>query len=202
MKHGSDLRGEAPDPASMPAHQVRRRERIVAAADRLLGAGDYESVQIRDVAAEAGIALGTLYRYFPSKELLYATVLRDWSARGMATELVIADDADAAGRLTARLHHSVDRFAAHPGHLRLQLQLQQSADEAVRAVYDEFTAAVLDSYAQVLTGLPADRRDDVLAIVSAVLIHQLGLFAQGRRTVAEVRGLLDRLVEMLLPAGD
>lgn len=199
MEQCSGLRGGAPDPQLLPAHQLRRWERIVAAADELLDAGDYETVQIRDVAATAGIALGTLYRYFPSKELLYATVLREWSARGMRTELVIADGADAAARLKARLHHSVDRFAAHPGHLRLQLQLQQSADGAVRAVYDEFTAAVLDSYAQVLTGVPVARRDDVLAIVSAVLIHQLGLFAQGRRPVAEVRGLLDRLVDMLLP---
>jgi AcrR family transcriptional regulator len=36
----------------------------------LAAGGGFEAVQMRDVAAEAGVALGTVYRYFESKERL------------------------------------------------------------------------------------------------------------------------------------
>src|SRR5437870_2719758 len=42
--------------------------------------GGYEAVQMRDVAARADVALGTLYRYFPSKDHLLIAALVDWSS--------------------------------------------------------------------------------------------------------------------------
>ena len=67
-------------PASLPAHLRERRERIIRAAMELLEDAEYEKVQMRDVADRAGVALGTVYRYFTSKEHLYAAVLVEWSA--------------------------------------------------------------------------------------------------------------------------
>jgi AcrR family transcriptional regulator len=49
------------------AAQRDRRERIVQAALALASRGGYEDVQMREVAERSGVALGTLYRYFPSK---------------------------------------------------------------------------------------------------------------------------------------
>ena len=65
-------------PARTPS-QVARRERIIRAATELLEEREYERIQIRHVADAASVALGTLYRYFPSKEQLYAEVLLTWS---------------------------------------------------------------------------------------------------------------------------
>ncbi|MCB1284226.1 MAG: TetR family transcriptional regulator [Microthrixaceae bacterium] len=46
-------------------------------ASRLAREGGYDAVQMRAVANEADVALGTLYRYFPSKEhLLVSAMLR------------------------------------------------------------------------------------------------------------------------------
>ena len=59
----------------MPAWQYARRQRIVAAALEALGEQEYEQVQIRDVAQSAEVALGTLYRYFPSKIHLLVSAL-------------------------------------------------------------------------------------------------------------------------------
>ena len=50
--------------------QRRRRRRIIDAATELAAEGGYDAVQMREVAARADVALGTLYRYFPSKEQL------------------------------------------------------------------------------------------------------------------------------------
>ena len=44
-----------------------RRKRILDATLALASKGGYEAVQMRAVAERADVALGTLYRYFPSK---------------------------------------------------------------------------------------------------------------------------------------
>jgi AcrR family transcriptional regulator len=49
------------------AAQRDRRKRILEAAVALASKGGYEQMQMRAVAERADVALGTLYRYFPSK---------------------------------------------------------------------------------------------------------------------------------------
>ena len=50
--------------------QAARRRRVIDATLELAAGGGFDAVQMRDVAAEAGVALGTVYRYFESKERL------------------------------------------------------------------------------------------------------------------------------------
>src|SRR3954463_5229734 len=50
--------------------QAARRRRGIDATLELAAGGGFDAVQMRDVAAEAGVALGTVYRYFESKERL------------------------------------------------------------------------------------------------------------------------------------
>jgi AcrR family transcriptional regulator len=58
-----------------------RAEGIVDAAIELAEAGGFEAVRLRDVAARSGVALGTLYRRFRSKEdLLVAALDRETRA--------------------------------------------------------------------------------------------------------------------------
>jgi TetR/AcrR family transcriptional regulator, cholesterol catabolism regulator len=59
--------------------QAARRERVVKAAISLASSGGYEAVQMRDVAAKARVALGTLYRYFSSKDHLLVSCLAQWT---------------------------------------------------------------------------------------------------------------------------
>jgi AcrR family transcriptional regulator len=49
------------------AAQRERRKRILDVTLALASKGGYEAVQMRTVAERADVALGTLYRYFPSK---------------------------------------------------------------------------------------------------------------------------------------
>jgi AcrR family transcriptional regulator len=53
-----------------------RRQKILAAAADLFGSSSYDAVQMRDVAARAGVGKPTLYRYFPSKEELFLEVFK------------------------------------------------------------------------------------------------------------------------------
>jgi AcrR family transcriptional regulator len=62
--------------ASLTQSQAARRDRIVAATVELAAEGGFDAVQMREVAARADVALGTLYRYFPSKEYLLLWVMQ------------------------------------------------------------------------------------------------------------------------------
>jgi AcrR family transcriptional regulator len=52
-----------------------RRRRLIDAAVGLAAEGGYEAVQMRDVAARAEVALGTLYRHYSSKDQLLLAAL-------------------------------------------------------------------------------------------------------------------------------
>src|SRR5207344_1586810 len=61
----------ASEPESTLARsQAERRRRVLAATFELAADGGFDAVQMRDVAAAADVALGTVYRYFSSKERL------------------------------------------------------------------------------------------------------------------------------------
>lgn len=63
--------------APMSSSQIARRVRILRAASELGAREGLASVQMHDVAKEAGVAIATLYRYFPSKPYLFMAVL-EW----------------------------------------------------------------------------------------------------------------------------
>lgn len=58
--------------------QAARRQRVLQAALQLGADGGYDAVQMRDVATTAEVALGTIYRYFPSKDALLAAAMIEW----------------------------------------------------------------------------------------------------------------------------
>src|SRR5215469_15391604 len=61
------------------AAQRERRKRILDATLALASKGGYDAVQMRTVAERADVALGTLYRYFPSKiHLLVSALAREF----------------------------------------------------------------------------------------------------------------------------
>jgi AcrR family transcriptional regulator len=61
------------------AAQRDRRKRILDATLALASKGGYDAVQMRAVAEKADVALGTLYRYFPSKiHLLVSGLAREF----------------------------------------------------------------------------------------------------------------------------
>ena len=61
--------------------QEERTRRIVATAVELAEEGGFEAVRMRDVAAHAGVALGTFYKRFRSKEDLLIAALELESER-------------------------------------------------------------------------------------------------------------------------
>ncbi|WP_343240112.1 helix-turn-helix domain-containing protein [Streptomyces sp. SID12488] len=63
--------------APVSSRQAARQVRILRAASELGAREGLARVQMQDVAREAGVAIATLYRYFPSKPYLFLSVL-EW----------------------------------------------------------------------------------------------------------------------------
>ena len=69
---------QVPLATELRGSQQERRRRVMEAAMSLASEGGYEAVQMRDVAERADVALGTVYRYFNSKDHLLAASLVYW----------------------------------------------------------------------------------------------------------------------------
>jgi AcrR family transcriptional regulator len=65
----------------MSATVTPTRQRLLAAAQELVEAGGYGAVSVIAIAERAGVAAGTLYRHFASKEELFVEVFRHVCAR-------------------------------------------------------------------------------------------------------------------------
>src|SRR5262245_27928413 len=70
--------GRRPELHSLRRDQLARRDSIVRAALQRLSHESYENIKMTDVAADAHVAIGTVYRYFSSKEHLFAAVFEEW----------------------------------------------------------------------------------------------------------------------------
>lgn len=73
-------------PRKKPAQQRSREtvRAIVAAAARILKRDGYEGTNVNRVAEVAGVSIGSLYQYFPTKEALVAAVAQDLAERTVA----------------------------------------------------------------------------------------------------------------------
>jgi AcrR family transcriptional regulator len=65
----------------MRADAQRNRDRIVEVARPLIRLRGIDAVSMDEIAKAAGVGPGTLYRHFPTKEVLYDAVLESWMAQ-------------------------------------------------------------------------------------------------------------------------
>lgn len=63
----------------MTPAQLGRRRRVLDAVIDLVAAGRLDDMGMKDVAERSGVALGTIYRYFSSRDHMAAAALADWA---------------------------------------------------------------------------------------------------------------------------
>lgn len=181
----------------MRRDQRERRDRIVQAAKRLMVDVDYGKLQVRDVADEAGVALGTLYRYFTSKDHLFACALLEWSS-GFGGRLDRASGAPTVDRVKEVYRRAARAFEREPRVFDVLLQLMASKDPDTTAVFAEFSRNQSDAFGAALADIPSPDRDDIVAVMSAVLTEGLRARQSGAMTFAQVKARLDRTADLIL----
>lgn len=89
-----------------------REEAILDATNRLLADKGYDAMSMDDIAAEVGIAKGSLYKHFASKEALAAAVMVRMLAQTRSALDAIPRDAPAILRLEQLLRWTLSRRLA------------------------------------------------------------------------------------------
>jgi AcrR family transcriptional regulator len=159
-----------------------RHDAIIAAARQIASEGGMAAVQIAPVAARAGIAAGTVYRYFPAKTDLVVALLSGMAEREIGALRRAA--AGAPGPLSA-LSAAIMTFAARALHDR-QLAFAAIA-EPVDAELDGARTAFRRSLAAEFAGRIA------AAVVEGRLPEQDSELAAAALTGLLVEGLIGPL---------
>lgn len=122
---------DAPPVDTLTKSQAARRRRVIRSALELAAEGGYEAVQMRDVAARANVALGTIYRYFSSKDSLLASAMVEWVTELEKTVLARPPSgADTADRVMDVLNRALRAMERQPELARAVVSALTSGDPA------------------------------------------------------------------------
>jgi AcrR family transcriptional regulator len=174
-------------------------DRIVDAAVDRLATGGWSSVSVAAVAADAGVATGTLYRHFDAKTALLAAAFR--KAAGRELEIVTAA-AGAEGPPDQRLDAALRVFAerALRGRRLAYALLAEPAGEAVEAQRRIYRAGYRAVFREVLGDGIADGSivDHDTEVVAAALVGAMGEVLVGPVAPVEVMRIGDPRVDELV----
>ncbi|HYW25463.1 MAG TPA: TetR family transcriptional regulator [Terriglobales bacterium] len=182
--------------------QRQRRQRILDAAVGLAAEGGYDAVQMRAVALRADVALGTLYRYFASKEHLLVSALAEHVAdlRGRLVERPPRGEDDAARvmdvirRVTRALQRNPDVIAAM---LKSLISSGAGVGEAVTPIGGQMTAIVVSAMRH--DSPESVERDRAVAeVIQQVWLASLLWWVAGRAPARQVEEKVERAVLLLL----
>jgi AcrR family transcriptional regulator len=195
---GAAVASAPPDPATLIPSQRQRRDRIVHRALRMLERRDYEDIQMRDVAERADVALGTVYRYFASKEHLFAAVLVEWSGslESRVQREPLAGD-DIVSQLDDLMERVVTAFERLPQFFRLITAMETTNDPHARALFEEFSARTHRTYGEPLRVLEPDDAAAVLDVLMAMLGGMLREWTRGAITADEAKQRLQAVVKLI-----
>ena len=166
------------------------RDAILDAAAKSFNAGGAGAVRMEDIAAGAGIAVGTLYNYFNDRQTLVASLLQSRTQRLLDALDAAADAGMSAGRPTAatvgaELQQFVATLVAHWDANRILLTLmiedllQRGAD--AHAVHREHTVA---------TQLLARARKLMARGIAAGVLHPADTGVYAAMLLGMVRGVV------------
>jgi AcrR family transcriptional regulator len=193
-----------PPPETLRHDQRARRDRIVRAALRALVHDDYEHLKVSDIARDSDVALGTLYRYFASKEHLFAAAFYEWEgAMKVKLERAAPSGATEQDRLSDVFRRTIRAFQVNPQFFRVLLMLQTTSDPYAAEIQGSLGSLFRETVQSAFDGPFDVDREAIYATVNAVLDQGLRSWVMGRSTITEVYEAVDdalRLIYTFTPA--
>lgn len=188
------------DPLLMSVAQRARRQRLVDAVVALVREGRDEDLSMKEIADRAGVALGTVYRYFSSKDHLVAAALLEWARQlERRTARHPLPHGTPNERVQLVLARALRAYQRHPAFARLLVMVTHSTDPHASACYQEMGVVVFGTLGRALDELDDEHRENVLRVIGAVWYHCLVEWVNGRLTAPAVSETLATTVALLLP---
>ena len=182
------------------AAQRERRKRILDATLALASKGGYDAVQMRAVAERADVALGTLYRYFPSKIHLLVS--------GLAREFERAQDR--LDRSPPPGNTPYDRVLYVLGRVTRSMQREPMLTEAMTRAFmfaDPSAAAEVNAVARLMEdmlttamhdGEPTADERAIARVIGDVWLSNLVAWVTRRASANDVAAHLELAARLLL----
>jgi AcrR family transcriptional regulator len=175
---------------------------MLTAALTLASRGGYDAVQMREVAEQAGVALGTLYRYFPSKVHLLASALARYLTG--VRDAVLAGplaSGDPATRVLTMMNQLVDQLSGDRLVAEALVQAMTLASATVGTEIDDVDDAMITLIGAAAFGPDhvRDERDKLITyIIGKCFLSDLRYWLGNRMTLDEVRESLSDTVAVVL----
>src|SRR5438445_5471537 len=140
----------------------------------LAAEGGYDAVQMRDVAATAQVALGTIYRYFASKDHLLAATLVEWIAdlqRRLAQRPARGETpADRVTEVVRRAWRAVER---HPKLTAALITAVSAPDPAITECQRQIAQTMIEAMSEAMGDVPDDLKAGACRVLSHVWFSAL-----------------------------
>jgi len=182
------------------AAQRERRKRILDATLALASKGGYDAVQMRAVAERADVALGTLYRYFPSKiHLLVSGLARELEGTKEKLERRANPGDTAADRVVYVLHKVTRNMQRDPllteAMTRAFMFADPSAASEVNAVAAQLAAILTEAMHD---GPPTDDERAIARVIGDVWLSNLVAWVTRRASAGDVAHQVELAARLLL----
>ncbi len=192
------------DGRTLKAKGLETRRRLLDAAERVFGELGFYDASIVKLTEAAGVAQGTFYLYFASKQEIFEELVRDLNARvrhAMQEGAAQGRDRIEAERLGFRAYFQFT--AEHPALYRIIRQAEFVSPEMLRYHYEKITEGYVEALREAMArGEVADGDAEVLAwslMATGELIGMRWLLWNGRSEMPhEVLIELDKLIVRML----
>jgi AcrR family transcriptional regulator len=165
----------------------------------LAAAGGYDAVQMRDVAATGQVALGTIYRYFSSKDHLLAAALVEWT-RDLQRRVTQrpARGGSAADRVIDILGRAMRGMERQPRLTAALMTAMSGPDPAIKPCQRELGELMFDIMESAMPDVDDDLRRGVCRVLSHVWYSSLMAWVNGWGEGVDVTGELRLAAQLLL----
>ncbi len=191
-----------------PMLEVRAR-RIIETTIELAEQGGFEAVRLRDVAAHAGVAMGTLYRRFHSKEdLLVAALEVETRAMAERVEQHPPKGATPSARVVSFFVMATRGMLRRPNLSRAMLRATAAGEPVLAGKVEVFHELMLSMVVRALRGSsrvgddsPSDHERLLGEVLNQIWFAVMVGWSSGLQTHASINERMRASVELVLDDG-
>ncbi|WP_110206857.1 TetR/AcrR family transcriptional regulator [Nocardioides daejeonensis] len=186
----------------LTASQRLRRTAVTRAVLDLLEGLPSEQIQMREVSARSGVALATVYRYFPTKEQLLAAAMAAWNdhhvERFKKRRAAIDFSTPAAERALVLASANLGVYRHRPHHARLEIELHASADPYVIETLEQRAVNNRATLFELIPDVSPDVARVASLAIGGTLFTALALWTTGRISFARAQANITDVVRLTL----
>lgn len=163
----------------MTSSQLVRRARLLEATNELVNEIGAHSLQMKDIALRSNVALGTVYRYFASKEHLLATAFAEWKDRSVRRLAAngSASNSTPVENVSSYLQRELHTLHRNPQMALLVSQMVSSNDPYVKKALERMSRTESRIFRELMPNLDPDLEQSVHVTLGALLAYAVNRMA-------------------------